>query len=273
MALGIDGSNRALLERLHRYSTGPFSIQEAAKILAIDDPREGRLLRYLAERGWLSRVRRGLYTTVPLGASEPSAWREDAWVVAARVFAPCYIGGWSAAEHWSLTEQVFRSVLVMTDRPVRASSVEIQDQPFRLKHVPEKRQFGTKVVWRERVRTTVSDPSRTILDILDDPAVGGGIRHGAAVLLGYWASEHRNEELLLSHARRLGNRTVFKRLGFLLEHLEIEAPATIEACLSSLSSGLSYLDPTVQRKGRIVKRWNLWVNVSLDGVATHDLAN
>lgn len=268
MAQGIERSNRALLERLHRYSTGPFGIQEAAKILAVDGRRAGRLLRYLAERGWLSRVRRGLYTTVPLGASEPSAWREDPWAVAARVFAPCYIGGWSAAEHWSLTEQVFRSVVVMTDRPVRASSVEIQDQPFRLKHVPEKRQFGTRVVWRERVRTTVSDPSRTLLDTLDDPAIGGGIRHGAAVLLGYWASEHCNEELLLSYARHLGNRTVFKRLGFLLEHLEIEAPESIEACLSSLSAGLSSLDPTVKRKGRIVKRWKLWVNVSLHDVLT-----
>ena len=99
MLRGIEERNRALLEQLHRDSTGPFSIQDAAKILAVDGRRAGRLLRYLAERGWLSRVRRGLYTTVPLGASEPSAWREDPWAVAARVFAPCYIGGWSAAEH------------------------------------------------------------------------------------------------------------------------------------------------------------------------------
>ena len=268
MLRGIEQRNRALLEQLHRDSTGPFSIQEASKILAVDGRRAGRLLRYLAERGWLSRVRRGLYTTVPLGASEPSAWREDPWAVAERVFAPCYIGGWSAAEHWSLTEQLFRSVMVMTDRPVRTSSVEIQDQPFRLKHMPKKRQFGTRAAWRERVRTTVSDPSRTVLDTLDDPAVGGGIRHSAAVLLVYWASKHCNEEFLLDYACRLGNRTVFKRLGFLLEHFEIEAPETIEACLSSLSSGLSLLDPTVKRKGRIVKRWNLWVNVSLHDVAT-----
>lgn len=264
MPKGIEEANRALLERLHRETAGPFSVQEAAKILAVDGSRAGRLLRYLAERGWLSRVRRGLYTTVPLGATDPSEWREDPWAIAVRVFAPCYIGGWSAAEHWSLTEQVFRSLAVMTARPVRASSVEIQKQPFRLKHVPPARQFGTTVVWRQRLRANVSDPSRTILDILDDPAVGGGIRHAAAVLLAYWASEHRDERLLLDYARRLGNRTVFKRLGFLLEHFDIEAPETIRACLHNLSAGLSALDPTVKRKGTIVKRWNLRVNVVLD---------
>ncbi len=152
----------------------------------------------------------------------------------------------------------------MTARPIRASSVEIQNQAFRLKHVPENRQFGTAVVWRERIRINVSDPSRTILDILDDPAVGGGIHHVAAVLHEYWLGEHRNEDLLLDYAHRLGNRTVFKRLGFLLEHFEIEASETIRACVNNLSSGLSALDPTVKRKGRIVKRWNLRVNVALD---------
>jgi predicted transcriptional regulator of viral defense system len=264
---GIEEANRALLEKLHREITGPFSVQDAAKILAVDRRRAGRLLRYLAERGWLSRIRRGLYTTVPLGATEPSAWREDPWAIAARVFAPCYIGGWSAAEHWSLTEQVFRSVAVVTARPARTSSVDIQGQPFRLKHVPENRQFGTTVVWRERIPVNVSDPSRTMLDILDDPAVGGGIRHVAGVLHEYWSGDQRDEDLLIDYARRLGNRTVFKRLGFLLEHSEIEAPGAMRTCLANLSSGLSALDPSVKHRGRIVKRWNLRVNVRLDDLA------
>lgn len=265
---GIEEANRALLEKLHRDTTGPFSVQDAAEILAVDHSRAGRLLRYLAQRGWLSRIRRGLYTTVPLGATEPSEWRQDPWAIAARVFTPCYIGGWSAAEHWSLTEQVFRSIVVITARPVRASSVDIQGQPFRLKHVPENRQFGTTVVWRERIPISVSDPSRTMLDIVDDPAVGGGIRHVAGILREYWSGDLGDADLLVEYARRLGNRTVFKRLGFLLEHSEIEAPGTIQTCLENLSSGLSPLDPSVKHKGRIVKRWNLRVNVSLDGLAS-----
>lgn len=261
---GIKASNRALLERLHRNTAGPFSVREAAEILEISHQRAGRLLRYLAEQGWLSRVRRGLYTTVPLGATQPSAWRDDPWAIAMRVFASCYVGGWSAAEHWSLTDQVFRSVMVMTARPVRASSIEIQGQPLRLKHVPEPKQFGITAVWRQRVKAHVSNPSRTVLDILDDPDVGGGIRHGATILHEYWRGDRCNEKLLLDYARQLGNRTVYKRLGFLLEHLGIDAPKTIRSCLDNLSAGLSTLDPAVKRKGRIAKRWNLRVNVPID---------
>lgn len=263
MAQGIGERNRRLLDLLHRKASGPFTAEEASKVLSLEHRRTARFLRYLAERGWLSRIRRGVYTTVPLGATDPSAWREDAWVVAARLFAPCYIGGWSASEHWSLTEQVFRAVVVMTTRPVRLSSIDVQDQPFRLKHISRRKLFGSSTEWRGRVRINVSDPSRTIVDILDDPAIGGGMRHGAAVLAEYWTSSHRDEMLLLEYARRLENRTVFKRLGFLLEELEIHAPTLVAACFENRSSGISALDPTVKRKGRIVKRWNLRVNVSL----------
>jgi predicted transcriptional regulator of viral defense system len=154
----------------------------------------------------------------------------------------------------------------MTARPVRTTLAEIQGQSFRCKHLPQEKQFGKVVLWREKIRTHVSDPSRTILDILDDPAIGGGIRHGANVLKEYWNSEHRDEKLLVEYAQRLGNRTVFKRLGFLLEHLGIEASTTISVCLDELSAGLSDLDPSVRLKGRILKRWNLRVNVTLNNV-------
>jgi hypothetical protein len=40
----------------------------------------------------------------------------------------------------------------------------------------------------------------------------------------YFTSEHRDDELLVTHADRLGNHAVFKRLGFVLEHLGVEAP-------------------------------------------------
>lgn len=72
--------------------------------------------------------------------------------------------------------------------------------------------------------------------------------------------------MLLDQRRtaRLGNATAFKRLGFLIEALKITAPALIEASLAKQSKGITLLDPSVKRRGRISRRWNLNVNVSLD---------
>ncbi len=64
---GIEDANRRLLERLHRRFPGPFGTEEATRELRLEPGRGRRLLAYLAERGWLARVRRGWYVTVPPG--------------------------------------------------------------------------------------------------------------------------------------------------------------------------------------------------------------
>lgn len=263
MALGIEENNRTLLDTLHRKVTGPFGSVEAAESLGLSRKRARRLLAYLAKRGWLARVQRGLYSLVPLGAGEPAEWREDPWVVAAKALAPCYIGGWSACEHWELTEQIFRDVVVVTGRGVRSSNVEIQGTAFRLKSLPKTKHFGTRNVWKARVPVAVSDPTRTIIDVLDDPSIGGGIRHIAEVVDAYFASEHRDDRRLVEYTNRRGNRTVYKRLGYLVEALGAEADTLVHECRAGMSAGLSLLDPSSRRKGRVSKRWNLRVNADL----------
>lgn len=262
-AHGISVTNRERLEALHRRLNGPFSVAEAAKVWALDPIRSRRLVAYLAARGWLSRVRRDSYTTVPLGASSPKQWREDPWVVAAKTFAPCYLGGWTACEHWGLTEQIFREMIVFTTRRVRHRREEIQGTRFRIKVIADARMFGLIEVWRAQNQVRLSDPSRTIVDLLDDPPIGGGMRHVADVLRNYFEGASRNDDLLSEYAVRIGNRTVFKRLGYLLETLGIGSAKLMDLCARRMSTGISSLDPTAKPGGPILKRWGLRVNVKL----------
>lgn len=263
-ARGISEKNRRVLTTLHRGISGPFTPQDAAGLLGLDIGRTRRFLAYLADAGWLTRIRRGLYATVPLDVTEPRAWREDPWIVAAKVFSPSYIGGWLACEYWGLTDQVFNETVVISGRTIRRRHMEIQGVPFYIKVVDRDKIFGTETVWRGRTRVFVSDVARTIVDILDDPKISGGIRHVTDVLRAYLSHEHRNDSLLLEYAHKLGNRTVFKRLGYLLEALEANDATLIEASRKAMSSGISLLDPGAPRKGRFVRRWNLRVNVTLD---------
>jgi predicted transcriptional regulator of viral defense system len=249
------------LAGLSRAFQGPFSADDAAPVLGVDRAEASRILGYLASRQWLSRVRRGLYAPAPLEAARPGEWRADPWLIALHVFSPCYIGGWSACEHWDLTEQIFRPVLVVTSQPQRRSHVQIQGSEFRVAVRRSDAIFGTRPVWRGPERVDVSDPSRTIVDILDDPAIGGGVRHVASVLDEYFTGEHRDDQRLLAYAERLGNRTVFKRLGFLLEQLDVaDAGELIDTCRQRKSAGITALDPTIHAKGRITRRWNLRIN-------------
>ncbi|MGD0085188.1 MAG: hypothetical protein ABSD78_18640 [Acidimicrobiales bacterium] len=131
------------------------------------------------------------------------------------------------------------------------------------KRSADKLDFGLRSVWRHQMRIPLSDPSRTVVDVLDDPSLGGGIRHVASVVTEYLSSEHRDDDLLVEYGDRVGHRSIFKRLGWMLELRGIDGPL-FDACLARRSAGIVKLDPTVDTPGRIVRRWGLRVNVALD---------
>ena len=157
----------------------------------------------------------------------------------------------------------FRTILVVTGKKMRSREPVIQGTPYRITVRAEDKLFGTTPVWRDQARVQVSDPTRTIVDVLDDPRLGGGMRNVADVLHEYFTGAHRDDDLLIVYADRLGNRAVFKRLGFVLEHLHVESPGLVAACLERRSAGLVALDPSVEAKGRIVRRWGIRANVTL----------
>jgi predicted transcriptional regulator of viral defense system len=121
----------------------------------------------------------------------------------------------------------------------------------------EEKLFGTRAVWRGRIKVQVSDLHRTLIDILDIPAMGGGIRHVADCLQVYLGRPEANIETLIAYADRLGNGAVFKRLGFLAERSD--APTElVAACATRLTQGNAKLDPALPSP-RLLRRWRLWV--------------
>jgi len=255
---GLGKLDRQRLASLIRGTKGTVSVKEAAAILEVSATEAAKMLARWASKGWLSRVRRGLYVPVPLESRTPDVPLEDPWIIANTLYPPCYIGGWSAAEHWGLTEQVFRTVVVVTTMLPRERKPVIKGTSFLLRTVPQEAMFGLKPVWRGQVKVSVSDPARTIVDVLADPALGGGIRSATDMLSAYLRSENRDTDLLTGYAARLGNGAVFKRLGFLLERLAPEEKEAIAVCLSRLTKGRAKLDPNLGAD-KLVTRWRLWM--------------
>ncbi len=240
-----------------RTSGGLVTVGDAAEALNVDRATAAKTLARWHKQGWLKRLRRGLYAPVPLSSSPEDQVLEDPWTLMPLLFEPGYIGGVSAAQHWDLTEQVFRPVFVYTARPVRRRSQTIHGIPYVVRHLAAKEIFGTRVVWRGRVKLQISDIHRTIVDMFDDPAAGGGIRHVADCLRAYLCREDADCEKLVAYADRIGNGAVFKRLGFITERLR--GPDTlISACARRLTKGNARLDPALPSP-RLIGRWRIWV--------------
>lgn len=248
---------RQQLTALVRAAGDVIHVDDAQSSLGLSRTAASKRLARWAEQGWLRRVGRGAYVRVPLDSLQSELVVEDPWLLVPALFAPAYIGGRTAAEHWDLTEQIFRDVVVLTARPVRRKSVVTQGVTFSVKHIQEHLLYGTKTVWRGRTKVQVSDVHRTIVDMLDDPALGAGIQHVSDCLVRYLAGSARDTDRLLDYAYQLGNGAVYKRLGYLAARASA-SPAFLEACRDRLTTGYAKLDPSLPCQ-RLVTRWRLLV--------------
>jgi len=245
---GIGTTDRERMAAIIRNTKGTVSVGDAAKILNVASTDAAKMLSRWSKKGWMSRIRRGLYVSVPLESRTADVPLEDPWLIADRLFSPCYIGGWSAAEYFDLT----------TVQKPRDRRPVIKDTGFILRTVPEKAMFGLKPVWRGQVKILVSDPARTLLDMLVEPGFGGGIRSVQDMLINFLRSKNKNLEQLIEYTEKLGNGSAFKRLGFLLEKIAPDETSALEQCRKRLTAGNAKLDPKL-KNSKLVTRWRLWV--------------
>jgi predicted transcriptional regulator of viral defense system len=250
-------ASRARLAAVLRATKDVMSIDTTAKVLDLDRTVAAKLLSRWRAQGWLRRIGRGLYVPVPLDLAASEQVVEDPWVLVPPLFDPCYIGGWTAAHHWDLTEQLFNETVVFTTRRVDVQRVRAQGVTFVLHHTVQKRLFGLKSIWRGARRVSISDPARTLIDMLAMPETGGGIDHVVDCLAAHAKTPAYESDLLIRYAAEFGNGAVFKRLGFLAE-TRLHDAALAAACRARLTQGYTRLDPALT-SSHLHTAWRLWV--------------
>lgn len=250
-------ASRARLSAVLRATKEVVSIDATAKTLDLDRTAAAKLLSRWRKQGWLRRIGQGLYVPVPLDLAGSEQVIEDPWVMVPTLFGQCYIGGWTAAHHWDLTEQLFNQIVVFTTRRISAKRVTAQGVGFLLHHMAQKRLFGLKALWRGSLRVNVTDPARTVIDMLAMPETGGGIDHVADCLAVHRKSPTYDGDLLIRYAAQFGNGAIFKRLGFLAE-TRLRDPDLASACWTRLTQGYAQLDPALTAS-RLHTAWRLWV--------------
>lgn len=104
----------------------------------------------------------------------------------------------------------------------------------------------------------VSDPARTLTDMLNDPALGGGIRPTVDVFRSYINSQHFDIKLMINYASKMRNGAVYKRFGFILERMLPAEKEAISACQKAITKGNAKLDPNLPAE-RLITKWKLWI--------------
>ena len=262
---GLSTSERKLMDRVAANEQTTVTADDVSDVAKVDRKTANVILSRLAKKGWLQRLKRGVYVVIPLGSLTDSPAIEKPWLIAARLFEPCLISGWSAAEHWGMTDQIFNVISLVTSQPQRARDQQIGGTRFRIRTLPAKRIFGSKKVWFGSASVNVADPHRTLIDILDAPDFGGGGRHVLDIAQSYWTGDFADPEKILEYANQFGRGTVFKRLGLTAEEYGHPSDSWFQQCMDGCSRGISLFDPCAPDTGSIRSRWGIKVNVPLGG--------
>lgn len=253
---GIGSEYRRKLANVSNVAKGIITSKIVSETLHVPTQEAGRILSRWNQQGWIKRINRGIYIPITVDDLTGESSIEDPWVLADRLFSPGYIGGFSAVKHWDFSEQLFEITTFFTSKKVNDRHPIMSNTRFQLKTISAYKLFGTQSVWRDNTKILVSDPSKTIVDLLDDPVMVGGMRIIKDIFYEYHESKFFDFELLIDYTARMNNKTIFKRLGFLMENMGFYPSIEKYNLSSKFSNGYSLFDPSV-KNASIVRKWGL----------------
>lgn len=239
-------------------------VSEIRALARVSAPFARKLAHDLDRKGWLQRVRRGVYLVNPGRYGPERMIDTDPLRIGNHLVSPYYFGYGTAAELLGLLPQAGRTYYLVS--PTRASWSESRVARFRRVHCSPHRFFGTRTLTRRGETVVVSDQERTVLDCLDRPEFAGGLPGAVKVLAS--AKPQVDWDRLGRYLTRLANRSLELRLGYLAELVRPEVPvpaAWVRRRLPERSEPYVPLDPSrdAGRRGTRNRRWHVIENLPL----------
>lgn len=248
-----------------------FTHAEAVKLYP--RTRQGtvsELLSDMTRRGLLMRLKKGLYYIIPY-EHDPDTFLPNWHLLASYLLTHAqqqkvkyYIGYYSALEIHSLITQPALTEQIVVAKQVKPSTLTIKDVQFQFIYHNSRHFFGITPTWVDDfTKIPCSNLEKTLIDCLFNPKNAGGIVEVAKAL--YNAQDMIDYERLLQYVERFHSQAVIKRLGFLLDLLDIR-PNITEQLYQLKTPSFTSLDPSLPREGNMHSKWSIQVNADTETI-------
>jgi len=250
-----------LLDQLYQAKIFCFGLDQANKLLPKSNPNAvKRLLSDMTKRGLLMRVKEGLYYIIPF-EQDAQSFMPD-WHLLSQFLvgdADYYIGYFSALQIHSLTTQPNLKEQIVVSQQIKPSVLKVKEIPFQFIYHNKDHFFGNKKIWIDSFnKAQCSDLEKTFIDCLFKPAYAGGITEIVKAI--HKAKDRIDYPKILNYARQFNSQAVIKRLGFILELLEVSNPV-IEKLQQLRSNSFILLEPSYPKEGKTIFRWAIQQNL------------
>lgn len=262
----ISSQSAIILAHFNAINIPCFSQAEVEKLF--QDSRANtirKLLGDMTSRGLLMRIKKGLYYIIPY-EQDPQTFMPD-WHLLTQYLvgdAKYYIGYYSAMQIHSLITQPALKEQIVVNKQIKPSTLKIKNIPFQFIYHNEKHFFGEKKMWIDNYnKVQCSDLEKTFIDSLFKPEYSGGITEIAKAL--FKSKEKIDFEKLFNYAIKFDSLAVLKRLGYLLELLEIKTPI-IQKLQKLKTNSYFLLEPSHPKEGKMLSHWNIQENLDKQSI-------
>ncbi len=262
---GLSNREAELLSMIAKDGKSIIEYEDVSNAIDTSYQNARKIVERLSKKKWLIPIARGKYLISPLSAGIKSEYTEHEFVIASNLTAnkPYYIAYWTALNHYGYTEQTPFTIFVATTS--RILNTNVHGVNYRFVTINKTKFFGTRNHFIGNKKIIISDKNKTIVDGLDHPEYCGGIEEVAKCLWN--AKDDISFEKIIDYSRKIQNSTVIKRLGYLIDVLEIEVPSSLHHQMHDLvGSGYSLLNPYSTRNKKSNSKWKLFVNTSMSAI-------
>lgn len=262
----ISTQSNELLSWFNEKKQNHFQYKEAFQVLS--DSKEStvrELLSAMTRRGLLMRLKSEVYYIIPY-EQDAAAFMPDWHLIPEAIFPDTkyYIGYYSALQIHNLITQPSLKEQIVVAKQIRPATLVIKDITFQFIYHNPAHFFGFKKVWIDDFhKVFCSDLEKTMIDCLFKPGYAGGMVEVARAV--YTSKSTLNFPRLLEYSRKFGSQAVIKRLGFLLELLNIQNTISEELARNRTASIIPF-DPELGKAGKINSRWSLLINLDTETI-------
>ena len=243
---------------------------EMRSILGASDGYARFVAHRLVKKGWLQRVRPGLFQLVPAERGPEGVSDTNPLTLGPLLVDPYFFSFGTACTHYRFTEQAFAEVYVACRTPKRP--VTVRGTRYIFAPVPERRFFGFEEVEVLGSKVLMATKERAVLDALDRPRYAGGIRE-VSLIVGK-AANRLSWEKLLGLAGRWDESAGIQRLGYFLDLHHVELPANVRDRLRALVKPGSkvHLGSRTEwgTSGHLVQPWDIVENIPREQLLEKD---
>ena len=247
-----------LIYTLEKQNLMIFNIADVKSILKTSDASVKNVIYRLKDKHRVIEIERGKYLLAPAKSGVEGYWSEHTFKILNKLIDTYYVSYWTALHYWGMTEQIPRTIYVVTTKIKK--DIEFFGEKIQFVTVVPKKFYGYTTEKIDDDYFTIATREKTIIDCLDRPAYCGGV---AELFKGLWtARDQINFDDLINATKKGNASSVQRRLGYLLEKSDLLKGYEYKK-LKGNFKGFRWLDPSANKKIlHYDHNWGLKVNIS-----------